>query len=71
MFANAGLIAASSGKLDTLVQDSVSPNGNVLAKLGLVYPNGNATKPTNMLSDGLFSYCNGVHVRRHGFRPWL
>ncbi|KAK3189123.1 hypothetical protein Dsin_028684 [Dipteronia sinensis] len=58
-----GLIAASCGKLDTLIQDSVS-QGNVLAKLsnGLVYPNGNATKPANMLSDGLFSYCNGVHV---------
>ena len=64
MFANAGLIAASSGKLDTLIQDSVS-QGNVLAKLGnghSVYPNGNATKPANMISDGLFSYCNGVHV---------
>ncbi|TXG48429.1 hypothetical protein EZV62_027723 [Acer yangbiense] len=57
-----GLIAASCGKLDTLIQDSVS-QGNVLAKLGngLVYPNGNATKPANLLSE-TFSYYNGVHV---------
>lgn len=62
---NAGLIAASCRQLDTLIQESVS-QGNLHTKLGTgimdkVYPNGNASKPANMISE-VFSYCNGVHV---------
>ncbi|XP_006448549.2 CTP synthase [Citrus clementina] len=61
-----GLIAAACGQLDTLIQGSGS-QGNLSAKLGngiameKVYPKG-TTKPAKVLSDGLYSYCNGVQV---------
>lgn len=63
---NAGLIAAACGQLDTLIQGSGS-QGNLSAKLGngiameKVYQKG-TTKPAKVLSDGLYSYCNGVQV---------
>lgn len=58
-----GLIAAACGQLDTLIQGS----GSLPAKLGngiameKVYQKG-TTKPPKVLSDGLYSYCNGVQV---------
>ncbi|KAH9795343.1 CTP synthase [Citrus sinensis] len=61
-----GLIAAACGQLDTLIQGSGS-QGNLSAKLGngiameKVYQKG-TTKPAKVLSDGLYSYCNGVQV---------
>lgn len=61
-----GLIAAACGQLDTLIQGSGS-QGNLSAKLGSgiamekVYQKG-TTKPAKVLSDGLYSYCNGVQV---------
>lgn len=61
-----GLIAAACGQLDTLIQGSGS-QGNLPAKLGngiamdKVYQKG-TTKPPKVLSDGLYSYCNGVQV---------
>lgn len=61
-----GLIAASCGQLDSLIQGSGS-QGNLPAKLGngiameKVYQKG-TTKPAKLLSDGLYSYCNGVQV---------
>lgn len=60
---NAGLIAASCGQLDALLQAHKVPNGisNCIQKVN-VYPNGNATKFAKMSTDGLYSTCNGVHV---------
>ncbi|KAK6254265.1 hypothetical protein QUC31_015985 [Theobroma cacao] len=55
-----GLIAAACGQLDALLQGFESQEVNCLPNKK-VYQNGYATRPANIITDAMYSYCNGVH----------
>ncbi|XVF00426.1 hypothetical protein REPUB_Repub04eG0000600 [Reevesia pubescens] len=61
-----GLIAAACGQFNTVLQgwesrDKVNCEiGNCLSNKK-AYQNGYATKPANIITDAMYSYCNGVH----------
>ncbi|XWS55433.1 hypothetical protein CRYUN_Cryun10bG0173100 [Craigia yunnanensis] len=61
-----GLVAAACRQLDAVLQGLESREkvnceiGNCLSNK-IVYQNGYATKPANIITDAKYSYCNGVH----------
>lgn len=63
---NAGLIAAACGQLDAVLH-GLESREKVNCEIGncqsnkKVYQNGYATKPANIITDAIYSYCNGVH----------
>lgn len=64
---NLGLIASACGELDAALQGSGSQR-NVPKGVGSdppkvkAYQNGTATKPINLLHDGVYSNGNGIYV---------
>lgn len=63
----AGLIAAACGRLNAVLQSGLERQEKVKCEIvncpsnKKAYQNGYATKPTNIITDAVYSYCNGVH----------
>ncbi|KAB1997909.1 hypothetical protein E1A91_D12G054300v1 [Gossypium mustelinum] len=62
-----GLIGAACGQLNAVLQSGLESQEKVNCETvncpsnKKAYQNGYATKPTNIITDAVYSYCNGVH----------